>query len=328
MFFETGGFGSVVEGREPFSQELESKDANYELERLIARLEKASFYLRSLEGEEEEILQSEQASFTIKRITDPEDPALLQMHELFFREFADEMDYFPYVKGWVKEEDISYHAVLDREQRVIAAANSSYLILDPANAESILAIWFMAVDKLYRSKRLANELYQDIYRFALNRSLEGKTKLKAIVGEASHKELATIEQVLNREEIGRKRVFYENKDRKFCEVPYVSLPLKYNLITGLPEEEVQPNHLMIRLLDGRQSMQVSEVVEMMRIIYAHSYAPMEGDFLRLEGFEQAKSIFDSYLKTIEARLAEAKDGEVFLLSAEERKQRLGKVDLR
>src|SRR3989344_1327727 len=215
MFFETGGFGSVVEGREPFSQELESKDANYELERLIARLEKASSYLRSLEGEDEEILQSEQASFTIKRITDPEDPALLQMHELFFREFAYEMDYFPYVKGWVKEEDISYHAVLDREQRVIAAANSSYLLLDSStNAESILAIWFMAVDKLYRGKRLANELYQDTYKFALKRSLDGKTKLKAIVGEASHKELATIEQVLNREEIGRKRVFYENKDRR------------------------------------------------------------------------------------------------------------------
>ncbi|MBI2582050.1 hypothetical protein HYV87_02910 [Candidatus Woesearchaeota archaeon] len=320
MFFEGDEFSPMVE-TEGF---LRSASQENNLEVLLFRLEDTSSYHRHFGANGQDLLQSHEGeNFTIKRITNPEDPALKHAHDLFWQEFGYGTDYFSLMQELAPDKNLAYHVILNDEEKVVAASNSGYLALGNVS-ESILAVWLMVVDKEHRGKKLVQELYQDIYRFGLERVSAEKTKLKAIVGEASCKQLEKIEYVLNRSEIGRKRVYYQDQNEIVHEVPYVSPPLKWNIHSGVPEEEAQPNRLMLRLLDSRQSMPAYELLEIIARIYEDSYAPVRTYFSDQTGFEQATGIFNGYFKRIEKELAEAKDGEVFLLSAEERKQRLGK----
>lgn len=298
-----------------------------EMEKLLSVLEAKSVYSRKEFPDGRGILRLNYDYFIIRRITEPEDPALIQAQNLFERAFGDETDYFPLVRGWVTDRTIAYHAILNAGGEVIAASNSSYLTLEPEEnvPQSMLAVWFMAVDEKYRGRRLANELYWDMYRFALDLSLAEKKNLKAIVGEAHHSELETIEHVLNREEIGRKRVYYENKAGNISEAPYFSVSVGWNHVERTVEQNIAPNHLMLRLLDGRQSIQAGELLQIIGKIYDDCYLPKKEDFPDEKAFREAQSIVESHLEKIKAGLAEAKNNEVFLMSLAERRQRLGET---
>ncbi len=286
-----------------------------EMQKLLSRLQAKSKYTREKVFSYQEMIHSEQEAFVIDLLTSHDGLKLNQAYEFLSKTFGSEMDdYEPIVNEWIFDLNIAYHAVSDWKGNVIAAANSSYLALDSSSpdAESILAVWYVAVDEEYRGRRLVNELYQSIYQFALDRSEQENNVVKAIVGEASHQDIQTIEQVLRREEIARKRVYYEDEKGSVKEVPYVSPPLKWDFETGVPAEEAQANHLMIKLTNGQESIPAKELLQIITAIYRDSYFPKQEDFKDSNSHILAHKIVDSYLGTIGTALSEAKNGEVFL----------------
>jgi len=272
---------------------------NREMQGLLAKLEAKSSYQRKRVNKYQETLGADDETFSLHRLTSHDDLLLKQTCEFLSGVFEQGMDDEDKIMNqWIFDFDIAYHALTDKEGKVIAAANSSYMPLE--NSESILAVWYVAVAEEYRGKRLANELYQSIYQFAEDRAQDYHTKVKAIVGEASHQEIQTIEQVLRREEISRKRAYYYDQSGIIKEVPYVSPPLKWDSETGAPAEEAQPNHLMLKLL------------QIITAIYRDSYSPREEDFMNKEYHDRAVAVVDGHLRTIETALAEASNGKVFL----------------
>lgn len=278
---------------------------------LIERLQTKSKYTRKKVSSYHELIYLDQGNFSIDLLTTHDDSKLQQAYDFLSEIFGPEMDdYENIVNEWIFDSNIAYHALSDSEGRVIAAANSSYMPLE--NSESILAVWYVAVGPEFRGKRLANELYQNIYQFALDRAEDQNSNLKAIVGEAFHKDIGTIGRVLNREEIARKRVYYHDLAGQVKEVPYASPPLRWNVENGMPEEEAQANHLMAKLTDGRERMSSQELLQMVKAIYKDSYFPREEDFRNKESYDRAFVMVNNYLGTIETALAGARGGEVFL----------------
>ncbi|MDP3698262.1 MAG: GNAT family N-acetyltransferase [Nanoarchaeota archaeon] len=285
------------------------------MQKLLSRLQAKSKYTREKVFSYQEMIHSGQEIFFIDLLTSHDDLRLKQYCDFLSNTFEQGMDDDEKIMNeWIFDQNIAYHAVSDRKGKVIAAANSSYLPLgsSPTDHDAILAVWYVAVDKEYRGRRLANELYQNMYQFALDRAQVWNSKVKAIVGEASHQDIQTIEQVLRREEIARRRVYYEDAKGLAKEVSYVSPPLKWDSETGAPAEEAQPNHLMLKLTDGQESMPAKELLRIITAIYRDSYFPREEDFMNKESYARASAMVHDYLRTIEDTLAEARDGEVFL----------------
>ena len=288
---------------------------NQEMEILLRQLQSKSSYTRERVSRYHEILRTGNEIFSIDLLTSHDEQKLKQTFEFlsgFFEQGMD--DYEHMIDEWIFDLDIAYHALGDGSGNVVGAANSSLLHLESGceNAESVLAVWYVAIDPKYRGRRLPNELYQSIYQFSLERIQTERKELKAIVGEASHKEIKTIERVLSRDEIARKRVYYQDNDEVLREVPYVSPPLRWDFETGEPAEEAQANHLMLRLLNGEQHMPAKDLLTIIKAIYHDSYLPRQDDFLNNESYMKAGVTVDNYLRSIEAALAEAKNGEIFL----------------
>ena len=280
------------------------------MQKLLRRLQAKSNYSREKVFSYQEVIRSDQETFVIDLLTSHDDKKLQQTCDFLSAVFGPEMDDPEKILNeWIFDQNIAYHAISNGNGKVIAAANSSYMPLE--NDEGILAVWYVAVDPEFRGRRLANELYQSIYQFALDRAEDQGSNVKAIVGEASHQEIQTIEQVLRREEIARKRVYYQSTTG-MKEVPYVSPPLRWDCETGAPLEEAQAHHLMIKLVDGKEQMPAQELLQIIKAIYRDSYFPRENDFRGKEAYDKVSVVVDEYLKTIEDALADAVDGEVFL----------------
>ncbi len=283
---------------------------NQGMEELIKLLKTVSHYSRGKISKYEEVLRSWDKSYSIHLLTSHDDQLLQQTCEFLSGNFEEEMDDPERIMDeWIFDSKIAYHALSDGDGKVIGAVNSSYMPLE--NAESMLAVWYVAVSPDHRGKRLAKELYQSMYQFALDRANEENSTLKAIVGEASHHDFKTIEQLLRRDEIARKRVYYQSA-AEVKEVPYLSPPLQWDAETGAPLEEAQANHLMIKLTNGREQMPAPELLQMINAIYSDSYFPRSDDFRNKEAYVKAFAQVENYLKTIETALAGAVNGEVFL----------------
>ena len=278
------------------------------IETLLAQLELTSGYRRERLDIHKELLHSGNNTFSAILLT-VEDGALLQQtYRLLSGTFEGEMDDFrPLVNEWILDPNIAYHAICNRTGEVIAAANCSYL---PLESRGVLAVWYVAVSSEHRGKRLVHELYHNMYQFASNRSAALGVKLSAIVGEASHADLETIERVLRRPEIARKRVYYSTEMGE-VEVPYVSPPLKWS-VEGIATEEAEPNHLMVKMVTGCERMSVNELMGIITAIYTDSYVPREEDFRDRGAHERACGIVRGYLNGIETALASARGAEVFL----------------
>ncbi|MBS3166039.1 hypothetical protein J4444_02860 [Candidatus Woesearchaeota archaeon] len=197
---------------------------------LLSRLRATSRYQRELISPNEEILHSDDDVFSVVRLTDCKDARLPSVIKLLSGTFEEGMDNSERIsQEWVSDPTIAYHAVCDAKGKVIAAANSSCLPLVGRLdfPESILAVWYVAIDQGYRGRKLVHELYHSMYEFFLNQSLDLGTSMRSIVGEASHDNLETISRVLSRPEISRKRVYCDIGDN-LVEVPYISPPLRWN----------------------------------------------------------------------------------------------------
>lgn len=178
----------------------------------------------------------------------------------------------------------------------------------------------------YWRRGLATELYQSVFERCLAKAKKEKQIIKCIIGEGETK--VEMENFFN--QMNRKRVYFEDEGGNVHEVPYLQPPLKWDKETGRPinpwtgevssKEDIEKCsariHLMIRMVDGRQRFEAKEVLSFVKTLYEDNYAgkAVHGS---PENPEVEKEL-DRLKTKLAMALSGAKNGEVFLMSADER----------
>ena len=139
-------------------------------------------------------------------------------------------------------------------------------------------------------------------------------------------------------------MYFEDKDGNFKEVPYICPPIQWDEKTGQPldpeTEEIgdkdikdysAPEHLMIRLVNGKDEMNVQELMPMIQSIYRDNYTlynDLGEEYPTSEAIEYTRAAVNEFQKELEGVLSEAKDGKLLLLSAKEREDKIAELKSR
>ena len=278
--------------------------------------QKSKFPEREKLDDGREVIRSPEAGeFYIRRIQDPEDPAVEKIYDLLVKEFSeDEADTIETIKAAVKSDIQDYRVVEDAEGRIVAVSNMEYLKLEDSK-DLMIFVAYVATDTDYRRLGLGSELYPGSYDLAKEKAKEDGSRIKGVIGEAVN----TVEPFLNR--MGRRRIYFEDKDGNVHEVPYMQAPLDWDKKTGKPKTESAPEHLMIRLLDGRQEMQASEIIPMVQAAYEENCIFPEEYFKTEKAYQKCEDTVMNHLRELEEALQKAKDGKLFFMDRTEREEK-------
>ena len=286
-----------------------SAQESYErIDGLIAELRATSKFKREkLDDGREAIRSPEAGEFFIRRVQDPKEPAVKEIHKLLVKEFSkEEADTPETIRGAVESDIQAYHVVEDAKGRIVALSNTEYLRLE-SSQDAIVFISYIVTDSDHRRLGVGSELYPGFYDFAKEKAKEDQAGIKGVIGEA----VGPVESFLNR--MGRKRMYFEDEQGNICEVPYMQAPLDWDEKTGKSRQKATPEHLMIRLLDGRQEMQVSELILMVKAIYEENYLFSEDYFQTEKAYQACEDTVTGHLKDLEQALRKAKNGRIFLM---------------
>ena len=116
-------------------------------------------------------------------------------------------------------------------------------------------------------------------------------------------------------------MYFEDRDGNLREVPYIQAPLEWDKKTGRPMSRAVPEHLMLRLTNGKYGLNIDELLPMVWALYKDNNIP-SNEFFRSE--DDAKKCYKAvvgYFEKLKKALGESKDGRLFLMSAEEREQK-------
>jgi hypothetical protein len=174
-------------------------------------------------------------------------------------------------------------------------------------------------DAQYQKKGLGRELYIDAFSKAYQQASENQQKITAVVGET----VPEVEGYLNK--FGRKRVYFKNDSGDLCEVPFLQPPVEEDADIPEPEE----THVMVRMMDGRDKITTKEFMSLLKPAYEDNYAGVDyaikyQDYSREEAEEFRDGIMKFY-NVLEQKLQGAENGDILLLSAEEREQELKRL---
>ena len=299
------------------AKEMSPEESYDKVDGLIEELrEKSKFPEREKLDDGREVIRSPEAGeFYIRRIQDPEDPAVEKIYDLLVKEFSeDEADTIETIKAAVKSDIQDYRVAEDADGRVVAVSNMEYLKLEESQ-DVMIFVAYIVTNHDYRQKGVGSELYPSFYNLAKEKAKEDGSRIKGVIGEAGGK----VESFLNR--MGRKRIYFEDEEGNIHEVPYMQAPLDWNKKTGKPETESIPEHLMIRLLDGRQEMQASEIIPMVQAAYEENCIFPEEYFKTEKAYQKCEDTVMNYLRELEEALQKAKDGKLFFMDKTEREER-------
>ena len=283
---------------------------------LVEELQATSKFEREKLSDGREVIRSPEAGeFFIRKIEDVKDPAVEKMYELLVKEFSEEEADTPEtIRGAIESDIQAYHVVEDAKGHVIALSNTEYLKLE-SSQDAMIFIAYVATDPGYRRLGIGSELYPGFYDFAKEKAKQDQARIKGVIGEA----VGPVESFLNR--MGRKRMYFEDEQGSIHEVPYIQAPLDWSEKTGKPRQKATPEHLMIRLLDERQEMQVSEVISMVKAIYEENYIFPEDYFKTEKAYQACEDTVMGHLKDLEVTLQKAKGGKIFLMDKKERAEK-------
>ena len=326
-------------GIESFTQVADQATVAYQdAEKITKELEAKSRYKREhVAGDHEKISSPELGEFSIDRVKNHEDPKVEKIFDFMQKFNPEEADTLDIIQEAVKVDLYAYHIAENKEGEVVAHTQSSYLEVAPKesgakSSEAILFIGYSITDDDYQRKGLASELFSSVIKTGAEKAKSQQQGLRAVIGEA----VASSEKFWNH--VGLKRMYFEDKAGNFQEVPYICPPIQWDGQTGKaldPEtEEIgdkdikeysAPEHLMTRMLDGKNEISVAELMPMIDIIYEDNYTlhkyPGREDNPTDEAIANTMAAVKEFRKELENILSEAKDGKIILLSAGERQQK-------
>ena len=298
---------------------LTPEQSHARMQEMIAELKAASKFSRQEgDGNAEVITSPEGEQFTIRALRDPKDPAIKKLHSFMVKEFGkEESETLTWLRHTIKEGLNDYH-IVEKDGKIVAISNTRYFDMENGEGspkESILTVWHITTERRSRNKGLASEIYQSFYKTALDRAKENSHAFKGVVGEA----VSSVEPFLNR--MGRGRVYFEDASGNVKEVPYVCPPVDMDSATGEPLEDPVPEHIMVRLMNGKKEMPVQDLMRITETIYIREYLGAPDNYESPDIYGKAREYNMGLLNEMRAALGGAKDGKVFFMTAAEREQK-------
>lgn len=307
-------------GAHPFSD----RDSYREMEARITELAEQSKMEKTYEADRELLRSPEGEEFSLRQVSGPEDAALERIHALLAKTFPpEEVDPLESLKANAKEDSVAYHYIENAKGEVVALSQAEYLKVAGLSLkkDGFLFVVYIVTDPQFRQQGFATELYQKMYDFGLEQARKSNERITAVIGET----VETVEPFLNR--MGRKRVYFEDQKGDVREVPYVLPPLDWDSKTGEPKLDSSSEHLMVKLLDGRHDLTSSELLGMVRAMYA-TYDFDRDYFASDEAHANQQRQIQRYFGELQSALAEAKEGRLFLMSVEERVEKTHELKAR
>jgi len=300
---------------------LTKEDSWKKMQEWIAELKSTSKFSREKMADgREKIRSADGQDFFVRRIENPQDPAVKKLHKFLLSALsADEVDDLDTIRGAMAGRDYAYHAIEDQSGKMVSVSNVGYLETElpeqkKGTKEGMAFVAYIVTGRNFRKMGLGSELYQNIYSFALQEAKSRGHGLKSVIGEAG-----TVEPFLNR--MGRKKMYFEDRDGNLREVPYLQAPLEWDKKTGKPMSRAVPEHLMLRLTNGKQGLNIDELLPMVWALYKDNNIPPNEFFRSKAAQEKNYARVVGYLEKLKKALRESKDGRLFLMSAEEREQK-------
>lgn len=303
----------------------EDKDAVekscHKLEKIINELASKSKYERTVlpNGDVELISRSsEKEKFTLHQITDPDDPAVVELIKLLKQKIdPDEVDTIETIQTAIRTNWGIYFIMKNKTEEVIAHTNSSLLDLESGDKkEGIHYMSYAVTREQDEGKGLAREMYTDMHRYALEKARKEGIFIKGIISESD----AGVEDFVYKLD-GQKRIYFEDKEGNVHEVPYECGPHDWDKDTGESLMESAPEHLMLRLLDGRQELSIQEMMQMVRTLYKGNYIFEKEFFNSDKAYRRNLEVVEEFMKNLEETLNKSKDGRLFFMSSQEREQK-------
>lgn len=259
--------------------------------------------------------------FFVRRITDPQDWALVQAHDLIRQNFSlEETDPFEVFSAGASDEGNGYFVVQNEKRGVLSLANVRYFPMRQRDGGSIgqgvLFVAYIVTRQDARELGFAGELYQTFYQWARDYAHVAGHNFWGVIGET----VEEVERFLNK--MGRKRVYFEDAAGNVHEVPYQLPPLNWDPKTGTPTSNFRTEHLMVWCTDEKQRFPVAELLDVVEALYEETYPPGREFFESDEAHQAARRVVQGIFAKLEEALArDAQGGEVFLMSKSERAER-------
>ena len=183
--------------------------------------------------------------------------------------------------------------------------------------EAMVYLAYAVTDEPFRHQGLVSKAYDKFLEEARQEARSEDFQIKGHICEAHE----GAEDFLNKK--GYRRLYSKEKDGRLIEVPYVQPPLRWNRQTGKAESASVPEHLMISLADGSNSVRGEKLMEYVRGIYDNNSYMWEEAFdeaNRDESYNVHERAIRKYANDIESKV---KGKEVVMLSHQEREQLQG-----
>jgi len=335
---------------QPFSGQ-EQKDAKAEswqqLERITSEMAAKSYYNRTTESktidkiapkDPENKRFAEIGELKIEHIKDPESRKVEALVDFMNKFEPEEADTPEIIRDAIANETeaYAYHIIEDKDGKVAAHIQSSLLELAPANendkpSQTIIFNGFVITADDFQRKGLATELYQTMMRCNLEKAKAKEQEVKAVVVEGKENS----EPFWNH--VGLRRIYFEDAEGNFHEVPYIQPPIDWNKKTGTPsgwkkgddfKKFSMPEHLMIRRVDDKQEITMDELRPMLEIIYSDNYTLYRNKGERYptdKAIAKTQEIIEGFQQELEDAVSRSKDGKLYLFNAKEREQKMAEV---
>lgn len=303
----------------------------------LAELEGKSKYQREeIDELSEKIHSPERGDYVLEKVKDPESKEAKDIFSLTKKLSPEEADTLDIIQDAIANptDAYSYHVAKDGK-KTVAYAQSSYLELRPEaggkpNEVAIFGGYSLTSEK-YRQKGIGSELVLKLMREDIEKAKNKGQEIKSLVVEGKE----SSEPFWNY--VGLKRLYYEDAEGNWQEAPYIQPPIQWDEETGKaldPEtEEIGdkdikeysiPEHLMIRMMDNRNEINVEELKPIIDILYFDNYTLYrnEGeDSPTDEAIQHTREAVNKFMDEFIATLKNAKDGKLYLMDAQERAQK-------
>lgn len=254
-----------------FNQEV-NRNNNWEenLRNIIKRLKQSS-YKRISEGEVDTISNLEKGTqYKIKKMSLDDTSKLEEVFNLL-KKYENQTGLKEDINGLkdlLKEEDIAIFYAEDEKGNVVSVNCAEVLSInnkEEKSEEAILVDYYISTEESFRLEKITEELLPNVFQFGLDRARKKGVNLKALVLEAADKRLSFLfdGQKEGRRGEEKMRPFYYDKEGNLCEVSY-----------KIPDTG-KVYHLMIYMLDGRDTISNEELVDILKTIVFSYYENKE-----------------------------------------------------
>ena len=289
--------------------------------------EKPSYIPEEFKYRVEEVaegLSQEEAEreFSARRVENPNDPAVKEAQGLFENLFShDEVDDLETLKKAMENKDEPYRlvAIEDENKKLIGAIAGADLRLrnedgEPLN-DRILYLTYLAMSEEYRKSGHGSVGMRWETFKTISDAVEHGEKVSGSIVEAADK-AETFYNRLNMND-GMRRLYYQNEQDQFVEVPYRQIPIHWDGKTGKPVSGAVAEHLMYVPLDrSANEINGEDLLAVVRTMHYYNMRE-EDDFETEKAYQKHEQAVEEYVEDF----SEAVGGKTFrLIGKQEREE--------